>query len=168
MCVRRLGEGSSNITNDYKNFSIENNFLIKFQNFCRKHFLVTLYWRNGKRSGTKIVVEDHPPAWNSACLDCAADTTLYSAVDLNGHGSFESYPQWIVKWETSTRSCSFCLSNNRYTLLATAGFSVGTRQWNNCRMECHLICHYHIQDCQSQHSGGYAAPRYGTEALLRC
>ncbi len=42
MCVRRLGEGSSNITSDYKN-SIENNFLIKFQNFCRKHFLVTLY-----------------------------------------------------------------------------------------------------------------------------
>ncbi len=39
----RLGEDSSNITYDYKNSSIENNFLIKFQNFCRKHFLVTLY-----------------------------------------------------------------------------------------------------------------------------
>ncbi len=43
MRVRRLGEGSSNITYDYKNSSIENNFLIKFQNFYRKHFLVTLY-----------------------------------------------------------------------------------------------------------------------------
>ncbi len=42
MQVRRLGERSSNITHDYKNSSIENNFLIKFQNFCRKHFLVTL------------------------------------------------------------------------------------------------------------------------------
>ncbi len=43
MRVRRLGEDSSNITYDYKNFSKENNFLIKFQNFCRKHFLVSLY-----------------------------------------------------------------------------------------------------------------------------
>ncbi len=43
MRVRRLGEGSSNITYDNKNSSIENNFLIKFQNFCQKHFLVTLY-----------------------------------------------------------------------------------------------------------------------------
>ncbi len=43
MRVRRLGEGSSNITYDYKNSSIENNFLMKFQNFCQKHFLVTLY-----------------------------------------------------------------------------------------------------------------------------
>ncbi len=41
MRVRRLGKGSSNITYDYKNSSIENNFLMKFQNFCRKHFLVT-------------------------------------------------------------------------------------------------------------------------------
>ncbi len=38
-----IGEGSSNITYDYKNSSIENSFLIKFQNFCWKHFLVTLY-----------------------------------------------------------------------------------------------------------------------------
>ncbi len=36
---RRLGEASSNITYDYKNSSTENNFF-KFQNFCRKHFLV--------------------------------------------------------------------------------------------------------------------------------
>ncbi len=43
MRVKRLEEGSSNITYDYKNSSIENNFLIKFQNFCRKHFLITLY-----------------------------------------------------------------------------------------------------------------------------
>ncbi len=38
-----IGEGSSNLTYDYKNCLIENNFLIKFQNFFRKHFLVTLY-----------------------------------------------------------------------------------------------------------------------------
>ncbi len=38
-----IGGGSSNITYDYKNSSIENNFLIKFQNFRRKHFMVTLY-----------------------------------------------------------------------------------------------------------------------------
>ncbi len=43
MRVTRLGEGSSNITYDYKNSSIENNFLIKFQNFCQKCFLVTLH-----------------------------------------------------------------------------------------------------------------------------
>ncbi len=43
MHVRWLGKGSSNITYDYKNSSIENKFLKKFQNFCRKHFLVTLY-----------------------------------------------------------------------------------------------------------------------------
>ncbi len=42
MRVRRLGEGSFNITYDYKNSSIENNFLVKFQNFCWKYFLVTL------------------------------------------------------------------------------------------------------------------------------
>ncbi len=41
--VGRLEEGSFNITYDYKNSSIENDFFIKFQNFCRKHFLVTLY-----------------------------------------------------------------------------------------------------------------------------
>ncbi len=45
MRVRRLGEGSSNKTYDYKNSSIENNFLIKFQNFCRKHLLVNLYMK---------------------------------------------------------------------------------------------------------------------------
>ncbi len=45
MRVRRWEERSSNITYDYKNSSTENNFLIKFQNFCRKHFLVTLYNR---------------------------------------------------------------------------------------------------------------------------
>ncbi len=43
MRVRQLGEGSSNITYDYKNSSIETNFLTKFQNVCWKHFLVTLY-----------------------------------------------------------------------------------------------------------------------------
>ncbi len=43
MRVRPLGEDSSSITYDYKNSSIEKNFLIKFQKFCWKHFLVTLY-----------------------------------------------------------------------------------------------------------------------------
>ncbi len=46
MHVRRLGEGSSNITYDYKNSSIENNFLIKFQNFCRSTFWSSCMFRN--------------------------------------------------------------------------------------------------------------------------
>ncbi len=43
MRVRRFWQDSSNIIYDYKNSSVENNFLIKFQNFYQKHFLVTLY-----------------------------------------------------------------------------------------------------------------------------
>ncbi len=122
MRVRRLGEGSSYITYDYKNSSMGNNFLIKFQNFCRKHFLVTLYIT------FCLKCSDILSHWVHCLLGNLLSKKFINLVSLGLRLLFEPkfshFTMWyqlknsaifqLISYEPLTSLPHFCIWQNRY------------------------------------------------------